>query len=439
MNVYEHLQRIAYRLRNDRRYACYDELCSHLNLSRPAMVELQNQLIRRLIDHAYKCTRYYRQLFDAHGINPGDIRCKEDLRRIPLLTKAAIRENFTDMKSNDAFGADLREVTSGGSTGETAIICKSRIYEERSRAVALRNNTLAGWYPGDKSAWFWGAPYEHQHLAGSMTARLGMLINRRLIFNTYRYSPDDFPHWADRILNFQPRVIYGYATALLAFARHILESRTELPSVQVVVSSVEKLEHRDIIAKAFSAPVFDQYGCREVIGVGIEVSPGVLRIADDFVVLNLHEGNEIILTPLYSLGFPLINYRVGDYAEPSQTEPDPHDALPLSRMSLRIGRITDNFLTPSNRIVSSSALSVYISTFKLGTQAQQIVQEDYRRFRIRFVAQNLDQNRYEDTMRAILAEYFGPGLSVTFERVEDIPVEPSGKRLMAKRTFHHTD
>jgi phenylacetate-CoA ligase len=268
-----------------------------------------------------------------------------------------------------------------------------------------------------------------------MVSRLGIAVNRRLLLDTFRFSTARFPEWVDRINAFRPTVVYGYATVLLAFADYLIQSSARLPSVEVVVSTTEKLEGREAISSAFGAPVYDQYGCREILSVGIEIAPDVMVIADDCVVLNVNQEGEILLTALHSLGFPLINYRVGDYAESVRPSSTSAGSLPFSTMRLKVGRITENFLAADGRVVSSSALSVYISSFGFATSGQQIVQDDHRRFRVSYAADSIDSAAYQKTLCSVLEEYFGSDLSVVFERVESISPEPSGKTLMAKRTF----
>lgn len=98
--------------------------------------------------------------------------------------------------------------------------------------------------------------------------------------------------------------------------------------------------------------------------------------------------------------------------------------------------MTDNFFTRTQTIVSSSALSTYISTFKLGLHEQQIVQNNFNEFFVNYVPDkdfNLDY--YKDIIEHVLNEYFGPGNKIHFRGMDKIPPEKSGKKLMFKRTF----
>ena len=129
MKLFEKIQRIVFTLCNDFRYTYYDSLLKNLELSREEMIALQNELIKKLVMHAYYHTKYYRKLFDKEKINPKDIVTKEDLRKIPVLTKSIIRKNINEIKSDDSYGNNLKIETSGGSTGNQVVVYQSPYYK----------------------------------------------------------------------------------------------------------------------------------------------------------------------------------------------------------------------------------------------------------------------------------------------------------------------
>ena len=435
MQFYEILQRISYLIKGDRRYRYYDKLKQNLSFSRNEMIDYQNQLIQKLVFHAYNKTLYYRDLMDDLDLSPNDIKTKHDLKKLPVLSKSIIRQNIEELKSNDRYSEKLSEDISGGSTGNVAIIYKSPYFIQMSRAAGMRNNLLVDWYPADKSVWIWGAPYEHQQARESLITKIGLLLNRRLLFNAYNYSRKDFPSWVEKIKKFKPKIVYGYASILLEFSEFLIENEISLDSVLKVVSTSETLQERDVIEKGFGCDVFDQYGCREILGIGIESGKNEMLIADDVVALNIGEEGEFLITALHSYGFPLINYKLGDcgvLVESNESE----NKLPFSKMNLKIGRITDNFLTRDQRTVSGSALGTYISTFKMSVLGYQLIQNDYADFAVKYIPdEGFDFESYKSTLANILTEYFGEDVLLHFEQVDTLPVEKSGKKLMFKRLF----
>lgn len=432
----EMMQRIGYRILRDNRYKYYDSLCANLRLRPDEMKRLQLASIVNLVDYAYNNSIFYRELIDPLKIKPSDIRCKEDLMNLPIITKSDIKANISAIKTNDTHGRYAFEVTSGGSSGNQAVIYKSHYFEQYSRAAMLRNNSLIGWNPQDKAVWIWGAPYEHQRLSSSYKARIGIILNNRLLFNAYNYNVTDFHVWVSKINKFKPKVLYGYSSIIAQFSKFLLAEEIELKSITTVVSTTEKLRERELIKAAFRCRVYDQYGCREIPSIGIEIDEGLMVVSDDTVAMNTDPDGNVFLTALHSYGFPLINYKVGDVVSVSSQVVTESKKLPFSTMKLEIGRETDNFINSFGSIISSSALATYISTFKLPLKEYQIIQNSYKEFLVRFVLDDgYCSNSIYSVFQKILQEYFGESVTVNYEAVSFIPVERSGKKLLFRRSF----
>ena len=53
----------------------------------------QNEKLRALVRHAYANVPYYRERWNALKISPEDIKSREDLHKLPVLTKEEVRQN----------------------------------------------------------------------------------------------------------------------------------------------------------------------------------------------------------------------------------------------------------------------------------------------------------------------------------------------------------
>ena len=100
-------------------------------------------------------------------------------------------------------------------------------------------------------------------------------------------------------------------------------------------------------------------------------------------------------------------------------------------MNLEIGRVTDNFICTDNRKISSSALSAYISTLNINFVQYQLIQKSVDTFEVKFVSNSGECDNDKQVFIKALEEYFGK-VKVDFIQVEEIPPEPSGKRLLFK-------
>jgi len=93
-------------------------------LSRTELQRLQLRKFRRIFQWAYSRSRFHRSLYDAAGITPGDIRSFEDIRRVPPVEKAMMRDiqRKPPYPYGDALCVPLEEVTAfrqtSGTTGQ---------------------------------------------------------------------------------------------------------------------------------------------------------------------------------------------------------------------------------------------------------------------------------------------------------------------------------
>ena len=63
--------------------------------------ENQEKSLRQIIHYAYDTVPYYRRIFKEKGLKADDIKTVEDLRKLPVLKKKTIRENWDDFVSRD--------------------------------------------------------------------------------------------------------------------------------------------------------------------------------------------------------------------------------------------------------------------------------------------------------------------------------------------------
>ena len=86
--------------------------------SREEIKAWQEAQLQRVVQQAYEHTVYWRRIFDERGLKPGDIRTKEDLKKLPILTKADIRAHYEEIIADNAALYPHREAKTGGTTGE---------------------------------------------------------------------------------------------------------------------------------------------------------------------------------------------------------------------------------------------------------------------------------------------------------------------------------
>jgi phenylacetate-CoA ligase len=308
-----------------------------------------------------------------------------------------------------------------------------------SNAIVLRSFSLVGWDRSYKSYWFWNVIYLHEKIRRNPFLKFVLrLINRTIIVDAVNTTTKDYDRFTRQIRRYKPRVLFGNARIITNFARYVAKRGVQLRSVKLVVTTVEKLEDRPFLEKTFRSPVYDYYSSTECYAIAIETNKdekGLMRAADDGYVLNFYENGEIIVTALHSLGFPLINYQIGDYGAGSEEIARREDSLPFSTMKIKIGRTTDLFMTKDGRAVNTNALIMDLARFRLNTKEQQFIQTGFDTIIARYVPDQDFNENYEQMVYGEFEKYFGEDLKIEFHQVDEIPLEKSGKKLYCKRIF----
>ena len=82
-------------LRNGQPFKRYmNELEQTAKYSDQEIETYQYRKLRQTIDFSYQNVPYYHKLFDSLNLKPQDIQTKEDLKKLPFLDKATVRENL---------------------------------------------------------------------------------------------------------------------------------------------------------------------------------------------------------------------------------------------------------------------------------------------------------------------------------------------------------
>ena len=89
--------------------------------SREKIIEIQNEKIRKQVKHVYENVEYYRKLMDEKGVKPEDIQTIDDIKKLPFLTKADLRDAYP----YGLLGTDLKDCvriqSTSGTTGKRVV------------------------------------------------------------------------------------------------------------------------------------------------------------------------------------------------------------------------------------------------------------------------------------------------------------------------------
>jgi len=335
--------------------------------------QFQWEKIRKLLNHAYENVPYYRKIFDEYGVKPTRLNDFNDLKRIPILTKETIKNNFSDLMAKNISQTELIENATGGSTGVPLQFYHDKNYRKHSDVAQMRAwQNVPDYRLGDVSAVLWGDMKDIKSNY-SLWERLNYYIRRGEIpMNAFHLSRDrnlEFARWC-RLL--KPKVIRAYVTAIKEFAGFAEENHIRFPGLKGIILGAETVNEtsRSYIEKIFKTKTFNSYGSRELSGIAMECAHGGLhQIAENNYVeykeiqLGDHDNaGELVITNLNNYAMPFIRYRIGDIGIPSDKSHCPcgRGAPMIEKV---IGRTTEVFRFYDGTVISGEMFIHLIKDF----------------------------------------------------------------------------
>jgi len=400
--------------------------------------EYQNDSLRKLIAHSYDTVPYYRNLFKQHKLKPADIQCKEDLEKLPVLTRKNIYENFNDLKSQAFKNHQLKLGHTSGTTGTPLEVCYdqgviyatyalmdrqydwagARLGKKGDRIAVARGNVIV---PIEQSTPpYWRHNYYHN----------------QLLLSSFHLSRENLPHYFRKLDEFKPVVMDGYPSTLYLLARFLNENQRTFP-VKAVITSSETLYdfQRTEIEKAFQCKVFDYFAAAERVifatecdhhkGHHISSEYGITEIlSDDHQPVGRGSLGILTGTSLHNYGMPLIRYLTNDVSGLKDSYCGCGRKLPL--MEDVSTKAEDIIALRDGRMISPSVLT---HPFKpmYSIEESQIIQEDYDLVVIKLVP---NEKYSEADANHLITEFtarLGKDVTIKIEKVESLERTKSGK------------
>ena len=89
--------------------------------SREDILKIQNEKIVKQVRHVYDNVPYYRDLMDKKGVKPEDIKGVDDIRKLPFLSKADLREAYPYGLLATPLTDCVRIQSTSGTTGKRVV------------------------------------------------------------------------------------------------------------------------------------------------------------------------------------------------------------------------------------------------------------------------------------------------------------------------------
>lgn len=388
----------------------------------------QSEQIGKLVQHAYATVPYYRHMMDREGIAPADINSREDLRKLPILTKEEVVQHRQELRSQ-ALQGPVRPAKTSGTTGTALSFVTTKEAVAFQWAVWWRHRSRFGITPGmlhlnftgkpvvpisqrDAPYWRWNWPMRQaivsmQHLGKREVAAIVEFINA----HEFRYFSG------------YPSLIFALASAAQDAGLEV----TRRPSHIFLGAENVQANHKAVIERVFGGKVTDQYGFTEGCGNASRCEFdnyhedwefGVLDRIDEETLEDGSVRGRIVATGFANYAFPFLRYEVGDIGV---WAPEGFECPcgRVGRVLLRIeGRNEDYVLTPEGaRIMRFD----YIFKDTANIREAQVVQREHGAILIRLVPRSGFSQEDESKLKSMIREWVSPSLKVQIEKVSEIP------------------
>jgi phenylacetate-CoA ligase len=397
--------------------------------------------LKRMLVHAYETTTYYRTAFDKAGFRPAEISGGDDLCIVPMLTRQAIQENSQELISRKFSKTSLIQSFTGGTNGTPVTFYRDRSCHVQRLGRRLKILELCGYHRGDRCAWIWGVhadldakPRKAWH---DLKGRFRRFAVAKEMLCCTTLTPEAMETFHGRLVQFKPKVLYGYPNAMAHFAEFVESCRLQPIEVQTIISTAERLTEtqRRRLSEVFGGTVYNMYATREHGFVGFEcnghcgfhIDSGnvFLEILNDGKPTIAGQAGEIVVTDLNNFGMPFIRYRIGDVGRVA-TKPC-QCGCPLPLLQSFDGRTTDAVFRPDGTRVDGVMLVDLFSDNK-SILAMQIVQQRMAGINLNLVvAPGYDKSLERQIVQEV-RKYMGDESEIAIHLLPDIPRNPrSGK------------
>lgn len=394
-------------------------------------VEAQNKEIEEFVKYIYSIP-FYKKRFDEADVSVADIKCREDFKKLPVLTKQEYREwLLSETTDKDKFQDWMYRQTTGSSG--TPLVLYSLPTDRAHEIANLFRCALIqekGYNP------FFSRVFSTMTPKPQPQKRYSIPYNGKMSSIS---SPAELVEGYNKA---RPDFYYGNKTAVLMIAQYALEHHIKLHRPLCVGSISEALDSNAIriINKAYGEGLlFDIYGCAETGNFAADKSntPGKHIVWNDTHVVNLFNEEhvsenvsrgQLMITSLVHHGFPLVNYLVGDTIELTIENEVPY-------ITKIIGRTNDVI----KNVDGSTFKWMHINRIMFGiTDVTQfrIIQKSLSELTFVLAASDqIDEVRKKEIETIILSksqQLFGSdmtktGKKVHFDWCKRIPPDPTGK------------
>ena len=325
------------------------------NWNRQRAEAWQAEHLHSMVKHCRQNVPFYQKLFADYGLHEQHITSVEDVRKLPILKKATLREDPTPFRSGSSKAYMLQHTS--GSTGTPLTLEVDEYTYKLAMALLVDHEESHGVSFGAPRATFAGRMIQPADQLSPPFARYNRAENQ-MIFSSYHLNSRTFPWYARALKRYNPRELIGYPSAISDLASHYQKTgiNPEFRPKAVFTNSETLLSwQREKIESIFECPVYDYYGTAEYMLFAGQESNGRYRLSPLLGIAEVLDENDepasegrLIATTLSNRAMPLLRYEIGDSAVAVREATGHSTCHELEKI---VGRLDDYLEMPDGRRV----------------------------------------------------------------------------------------
>lgn len=402
--------------------------------SREQLEDYRNNKLRKLVAHCYENVSYYRSVMEERQIKPEEIRCAQDLDRLPVLTKDIVRAHTKELMAKNVSDMTTTWAKTGGTTGEPIRVCKNRECSAWSSMCYERGLGWGGKKVDEPRILLSGGTLGIENT--SLITRIGNALRGDLFIPAFELRADNALCYFDQIRRSKCRFIVGYASALyrLAVLAKELDQKigftAAFPTAELLMP-----EWEEVIRQTFGCFVLPFYGCGEVNSLGFSAlqfegylvpeEHALIEVMQEDGVTQLYGKGRFLVTDLDNYAMPIIRYANGDAGIISGA----NGHLPYSRIERLDGRYNSLLMTDTGDLISG-VIGTHVFRLTSSVKSYRIIQEEPLKVTIKIVPKHHGVSEGDERLvLGLFAKYLGNRMKITIETLSDLPAQPSGKSV----------
>jgi phenylacetate-CoA ligase len=380
---------------------------------------------RDVITHASEHVPYYRRLFQEHGFSVDQFRSLEDMSRIPMLTKASVRQHFTDLRAEGAEASI--EVFTGGSTSEPMKYLQP-LKTSRSKEKAFINHIFekTGYRYRDRTVLIKGRAVSNENASRYWQYEP---IDNYLSLSANHLDVRYMRLMLAEIEKFRPKFFFGFPSAILDFIRACDQLGIDsIPDIQAVFLASENVfaEQTDTIREFFRCDVLTEFGHGERAAIAYRINHEPYDFVSAYGLMRVVD-REIVATTFDNAVMPLINYKLADFVSQDYCCYPGTDILKTAGDIE--GRLQEFLVTNDGRLISICTMGAGHFSSLRGIDSIQYQQSEPGVATL-VVSSSERAGVDSEKIRRQLVKQAENAIEFSVEVVSEIPKSARGKRVM---------